>query len=63
MSHALYLEICLWVMAVRRCPEMEMKTGKEVGNSVCSVRHKYKAPVYLVHVSTFNTAKSLEYLG
>lgn len=62
MSHALHLEICLWVMAVRRCSEMEVKTEEVVGNSMCSVRHEYKAPVYLVHVSTFNTAKSVEYL-
>lgn len=40
-----------------------MKIEEEVGNSMCSVEHKYRDPVYLVHVSTFTIAKLLEYLG
>lgn len=57
MPHALNLETCLWVLAVRRCSEMEAKTEEEVGISMCSARHKYKAPVYLVHFSTLNIAR------
>ena len=30
---------------------------------MCSVGHKNLAPVYLVHISTSNIAKLLEYLG
>lgn len=59
------LEICLWIMAVRYW-EMVVKTEEEVGNSMRSVGRKYIAPVYLVYVSTFGTAKLLElleYLG